>query len=74
MGNAGISFKEVKEILMEDEELKNEYEKLKPEYERISKIIGAKTDTEYLESIPNMKESIIEGMNTPLTECTKEIE
>ena len=26
-------------------------------------------DTTYLESIPGMKESIIEGMNTPLDEC-----
>ena len=26
-------------------------------------------DTTYLEAIPGMKESIIEGMNTPLEEC-----
>ena len=31
-------------------------------------------DTDYLSSIPRMKESIIEGMNTPLSECSKELE
>ena len=28
-----------------------------------------KDDTEYLMSIPGMTEKIIEGMNTPLSEC-----
>lgn len=31
-------------------------------------------DTEYLLSIPGMRESIIEGMNTPLDECSEELE
>lgn len=31
-------------------------------------------DTEYLSSIPGMKESIVEGGKTPLSECSKELE
>ena len=31
-------------------------------------------DTEYLTSIPHMKDSIVEGLNTPLSECSKELE
>lgn len=31
-------------------------------------------ETLFLVSIPNMKESIIEGMNTPISECTEELE
>jgi PHD/YefM family antitoxin component YafN of YafNO toxin-antitoxin module len=32
--------------------------------------LGAWEETLYLMSIPGMKESIIEGMNTPLEECS----
>jgi PHD/YefM family antitoxin component YafN of YafNO toxin-antitoxin module len=31
-------------------------------------------ETIYLLSIPDMRESIIEGLNTPLEECDEEIE
>lgn len=31
-------------------------------------------ETLYLSSIPNMKESIIEGLNTPIEDCDKNIE
>lgn len=31
-------------------------------------------ETLYLTSIPGMRESIIEGMKTPLSDCTDEIE
>jgi prevent-host-death family protein len=31
-------------------------------------------ETLYLLSIPGMRESIIEGLKTPLSECTEEIE
>ena len=31
-------------------------------------------ETLYLLSIPGMRESIIEGMNTPLEECSEELE
>lgn len=31
-------------------------------------------ETIYLLSIPNMRESVIEGMNTPLNECADEVE
>jgi prevent-host-death family protein len=30
-------------------------------------------ETLYLNSIPNMKESIIEGLNTPIEECETEL-
>jgi len=30
------------------------------------------TDTDYLLSIPNMCESIIEGLKTPIEECSKD--
>ena len=32
------------------------------------------SETEYLQSIPGMEEKIIEGLNTPEEECTKEKE
>jgi prevent-host-death family protein len=31
-------------------------------------------ETRYLESIPGMRESIVEGMRTPLDQCSEEIE
>lgn len=31
-------------------------------------------ETLYLLSVPGMRESIREGMNTPLTECSKELD
>ena len=31
-------------------------------------------ETLYLTSIPNMRESIIEGLNTPIEECQTELE
>jgi hypothetical protein len=31
-------------------------------------------DTEYLSSIPGMKESIVKGLNTPISECVPEEE
>ncbi|MEN9520672.1 MAG: hypothetical protein RLZZ381_3260 [Cyanobacteriota bacterium] len=31
-------------------------------------------ETLYLQSIPGMRESILEGMNTPLSECVSESE
>lgn len=31
-------------------------------------------ETLYLNSIPNMRESIIEGMNTPIEDCSEDIE
>ncbi|NKB18502.1 MAG: type II toxin-antitoxin system Phd/YefM family antitoxin [Pseudanabaena sp. CRU_2_10] len=31
-------------------------------------------ETLYLLSIPNMRETIIEGMNTPVDECAKELD
>ncbi len=34
----------------------------------------AMNETLYLLSVPNMRESIIEGMDTPLNECNSELE
>ena len=31
-------------------------------------------ETLFLMSIPNMKESIIKGMNTPISECSEDLE
>lgn len=31
-------------------------------------------DTEYLSSMPEVKKSIIEGMNTPISECSRDLE
>lgn len=31
-------------------------------------------ETLYLNSVPNMRESIIEGINTPIEECSEDIE
>ncbi|WP_113671779.1 helix-turn-helix domain-containing protein [Vallitalea guaymasensis] len=44
MSRTGVSFSQVKEDLMKDEEFKTEYEKLKPRYEIISEIIKARKE------------------------------
>ncbi len=31
-------------------------------------------ETLYLESVPNLRESIIEGLNTPVSDCSMEID
>jgi len=33
--------------------------------------MGIYSDTEYLLSIPGMKETLLEGISTPLSECTE---
>lgn len=42
--NPGISFEQVKEDLLKDEEFKMEYDKLKPSYEAIEQIIRARKE------------------------------
>ncbi len=44
MNRAGISFEEMKEDMLKDEEFKIEYEKLKPRYEAIEQIIRARKE------------------------------
>lgn len=44
MGNVSISFEEMKNDLLKDNEFKNEYEKLKPRYEAIEQIIRARKE------------------------------
>ena len=35
--------------------------------------IKEETDTDYLSKNPEIKQSIINGLNTPLSECSKEV-
>ena len=44
MSNVSISFEEMKNDLLKDNEFKNEYEKLKPRYEAIEQIIRARKE------------------------------
>ena len=44
MSKAGLSFEEMKEDMLKDEEFKIEYEKLKPRYEAIEQIIRARKE------------------------------
>ena len=44
MSNVSISFEEMKNDLLKDNEFKNEYEKLKQRYEAIEQIIRARKD------------------------------
>ncbi len=44
MSKAGISFEEMKDDMLKDEEFKIEYEKLKPRYEAIEQIIRARKE------------------------------
>lgn len=44
MKKAGISFEEIKNDMLKDEEFKAEYEKLKPRYEAIEQIIKARKE------------------------------
>lgn len=44
MGNASISFEEMKKDLLKDSEFRTEYEKLKPRYEAIEQIIKARKE------------------------------
>ena len=44
MSNVSISFEEMKQDLLKDNEFKTEYEKLKPRYEAIEQIIKARKE------------------------------
>lgn len=44
MSNVSISFEEMKNDLLKDNDFKNEYEKLKPRYEAIEQIIRARKE------------------------------
>lgn len=44
MSNTSISFEEIKNDLLKDNEFKTEYEKLKPRYEAIEQIIKARKE------------------------------
>lgn len=50
MSKAGISFDEIKEELLQDDESRAEYEKLKPRYEAIEQIIRARKEQNMTQS------------------------
>lgn len=50
MSKASISFNEMKENMLKDEEFKAEYEKLKPRYEAIEQIIKARKEQNMTQS------------------------
>jgi hypothetical protein len=39
-----------------------------------TKVVPIQDDTSYLLAIPGMRESILEGLNTPVDECDDKIE
>lgn len=50
MNKTGISFEEIKESMLKNEEFKIEYEKLKPRYEAIEQIIKARKEQNITQS------------------------
>ena len=63
MSNVSISFEEMKNDLLKDNEFKNEYEKLKPRYEAIEQIIRARkeqniTQAELVKMVGTQKSNI----------------
>lgn len=63
MSKASVSFNEMKENMLKDEEFKAEYEKLKPRYEAIEQIIKARreqniTQSELAERVGTQKSNI----------------
>ncbi|MDX1919074.1 MAG: DUF2281 domain-containing protein [Candidatus Caenarcaniphilales bacterium] len=64
------------EILAELQTLPEEYQREVLDFALFlkSKIFpSANEDTEYLSKNQNIKQSIIDGMNTPLEQCSKEL-
>ncbi len=63
MSNASISFDEMKNLLLQDNEFKSEYDKLKPRYDAIEQIIRARkelhmTQAELAKKIGTQKSNI----------------
>ena len=54
--------------------LKEEIRNLTQEIQTLKEDLQAIKETLYLLSIPEMRESIIEGMKTPLEECSEELD
>jgi PHD/YefM family antitoxin component YafN of YafNO toxin-antitoxin module len=63
----GINTEEIKALKEEVKSLTKEVQILKEELRSVK-------ETLYLLSIPGMRESILEGMKTPLEECSEEID
>ena len=61
-----INTEEIKALKKEVKSLTKEVQTLKEELQSVK-------ETLYLLSIPGMRESILEGMKTPLEECSEEI-
>jgi predicted nucleic acid-binding Zn-ribbon protein len=66
--------KGMKAIREQLQNLRKEIRALKVEVSDLQKELKANQETRYLLSIPEMRESIIEGMRTPLEECSEELE
>jgi phage-related tail protein len=62
-----INTEEIKALKEEVKSLTKEVQILKEELQSVK-------ETLYLLSIPGMRESILEGMKTPLEECSEEID
>lgn len=63
MSDAGISFKQIKQDMLQDGEFRIEYEKLQPRYEAIRQIIAARkeqnmTQTELAKRVGTQKSNI----------------
>ena len=63
MSKTGVSFEEMKEMLLLDEEVKKEYDRLQPRYEVISQIIEARkeqniTQAELAQKVGTQKSNI----------------
>lgn len=50
MSKAGVSFDQLKEDMLKDEEFKIEYEKLRPRYEAIAQIVAARKEQNMTQS------------------------
>lgn len=50
MSKAGVSFDQLKEDMLQDEEFKIEYEKLRPRYEAIAQIVAARKEQNMTQS------------------------
>lgn len=50
MSKAGVSFEQLKEDMLKDEEFKIEYEKLRPRYEAIAQIVAARKEQNMTQS------------------------
>lgn len=70
MYNIHIMSTETQDIQILKEEVKN----LTRELQALKEELHSVKETLYLLSIPGMRESLLEGMKTPLEECSEELD